>query len=116
MSNLIGGGSAATLAILKKIEKLESENKNLLKLIDQLKKDTSVLEMSFSRIDLNNVNKTCFGYTNSCTNGPVSTNGFLETYASKEGSLILQRFTTYGSLNTYERRLGEGAWTNWIEK
>ena len=63
--------------------------------------------------DLNDINDTCFYYTDNCANRPITNNnGYVFTHKLADNYLY-QKFIVYNSLQTYERVKVNGTWESW---
>ena len=63
--------------------------------------------------DLNDYHEYLIGYSSSdLLNMPTGTNGFIEVIPYGY-SLVMQRYTTFGTNHVYVRYYYDGSWTSW---
>jgi hypothetical protein len=87
---------------------------DLSNLPDLSTKQNNISGGSIKNIDFNTLTDTKTYWVNNegLVNAPVNTYGYLEVFA-QSNSLILQRYTTYGSYTVYVRYYVNGQWYGW---
>ena len=110
MNNILGGGISLFLANI--INSLKEEIKDIKNKISRFDLYLNNQKTTYTKIDINTITHTSFGYCNSCINKPANSgNGFLET---KESSgITLQTYYEYNAGRIYTRFYIENNFTEW---
>lgn len=66
--------------------------------------------------NLNTLTKLGFGYTNSATGAPATSNGFFAVFpVDLNATVVLQLYIPYNTARIYTRMYASGAWLSWIQ-